>query len=374
MLLIDEADVFLDLALKGETDFFDELSDCLQLQSIRTVITSTYKLDPLASKNPLLDQFERFFIRPFDPEEGKALICQTNVLNQPPPFARYEQVINEILDKANYSPYFIQKMCEYLYPDKDVTDKQIWDKIFDLRVFGPYFDDDFKGLNEGEKAILCFMINKKEKDLPASEIIPGAKEIMPKGIKIIPTEGRLDVMTSLNILRHKKDNYYIANSFFRSWLLRDKDNLFCDIIQRRVLPPTPKEKLTRETISEIEININPLMKSLNVMKQEYDKGELEFSRYKKMLLNDLTKTEPYIRKLIPILREKGAGALADVVENLVSLSQNDQELLVDLKHAAEEGELGEWGSIIHETLERGKHLAPQTLILKVSIKVALFHR
>jgi hypothetical protein len=212
LLLIDEPDVFLKLAEKGEIEFLDELLDCLQLQGIRTVITSTYKLDPLASKNPLLGQFERFFIRPFDPEEGKALICQTNVLNQPPPFARDEQVINEILDKANYSPFFIQKMCEYLYWDKDVTDKQIWDKIFDLRVFDAYFESDFSGLNDAEKAILCFMINKKEKDLPASKIITGAKEIMPKGIKIIPTQRSLDVMTSLNILRHKNDNYYIGNA------------------------------------------------------------------------------------------------------------------------------------------------------------------
>jgi hypothetical protein len=375
LLLIDEPEVFLKLAEKEEIDFLDELLDCLQLQGIRTVITSTYRLyDSLASKNPLLAQFESDVIGTFNMEEGKALICQTNVLNQPPPFARDEQVINELLDKANYSPYFIQNICRYLYPDKGVTDKQIWDKIFDLRVFGPYFESDFKGLKEDEKAILYFMINKKENDLPASEIITGAKEIMPKGVKIIPTQRSLDVMTSLNILRHKNDNYYIANSFFRSWLLRDKDNLFCDIIQRRVLPSTPKEKLTRETISEIEININLLMNSLNVIKQEYDKGDLEFSRYMKMLFNYLTKTGPEIRKLITLLHEKGAGALADVVEKFLFQSQDDQELLVDLKHAAEEGELEGWGSIIHETLEREKHLTPQILILKVSIKVALFHR
>jgi predicted SnoaL-like aldol condensation-catalyzing enzyme len=112
------------------------------------------------------------------------------------------------------------------------------------------------------------------------------------------------------------------------------------------------------------------MNSLNIITQEYDKGALEFSRYVKMLFTDLKKREPEIRKLITILREKGAGALADVVEKLLSLSQNDQELLADLKHAVEEGELEEWGSIIHETLEREKHLAPETLILKVSIKVA----
>jgi hypothetical protein len=152
LLLIDEADVFLDLALKGETDFFDELFDCLQLQGIRTVIASTYKLDPLASKNPLLGQFERFFISPFDPEEGKALICQTNILNQPPQFVRDKQVINEILNNANYSPFFIQKLCEYLYPDKDITDKQIWEKMLALGEFNHFFLSDVSGFDNAEKA------------------------------------------------------------------------------------------------------------------------------------------------------------------------------------------------------------------------------
>jgi hypothetical protein len=146
LLLIDEPDVFLDLALKGETDFLGELLDCLQLPGIRTVIASTFMLDRLASLNPLLDQFERFFISPFDPEEGKALICQTNILNQPPQFVRDEQVINEILNNANYSPFFIQKLCEYLYPDKNITDKQIWEKIFDVHEFNPFFKSDVSGL------------------------------------------------------------------------------------------------------------------------------------------------------------------------------------------------------------------------------------
>jgi AAA+ ATPase superfamily predicted ATPase len=224
LLLIDEPDVFLTLAEKGEIEFLDELLDCLQLQGIRTVIASTFMLDRLAPLNPLLDQFERFFISPFDPEEGKALICQTNVLNPLPPFVHDKQVITEILNKANYSPFFIQKICEYLYPDKDITDKQIWDKIFDLRVFDAYFESDFSGLNDAEKAILCFMIGEEEKDIPASEIITGAKEFSARPI---PIHNNLEVMTSLNILRHKNDNYYLANPVFRRWLNnRCMDNPF----------------------------------------------------------------------------------------------------------------------------------------------------
>jgi hypothetical protein len=230
LLLIDETDTFLDLVEKGGTDFLDGLRHCLELQGIRTVITSTYRLYPLALKNRLLAQFERFFISPFDQEEGKALICQTNVLNQPPPFIlRHKQVINEILNKANYSPFFIQKMCEYLYPNKDITDKQIREKILALREFSPFFVSDIVCLNKAEKAILCFMINKEEKDLPAFEILTGAKEIMPRGIgsKSIPREENLEVMTRLNILRRKNDNYYLANPVFRRWLNnRCMDNPF----------------------------------------------------------------------------------------------------------------------------------------------------
>ena len=215
LLLIDEPDIFLELAEKGETDFLGELLDCLQLPGIRTVIASTFMLDRLASLNPLLDQFKRFFISPFDPEEGKALICQTNVLNQPPQFVNDKQVINEILNNANYSPFYIQKICEYLYPDKDITDKQIWEKILDLHEFDPYFKSDVSGLNEAEKAILCFMIGEEEKDVPASEILTGAKELSARPI---PIHNNLEVMTSLNILRHKNDNYYLANPVFRRWL------------------------------------------------------------------------------------------------------------------------------------------------------------
>jgi hypothetical protein len=63
--------------------------------------------------------------------------------------------------------------------------------------------------------------------LPAFDILAGAKEIMPRGIesKSIPREENLEVMTRLNILRHKNNKYYIGNPLFRSWLLRDKDNL-----------------------------------------------------------------------------------------------------------------------------------------------------
>ena len=224
LLLIDEPDnVFLKLVENGQADFLDELNECLQLHGIRTVITSTYRLDQLVLKNPLLTQFERLFIRPFDSKEGKALICQANIPNQPPSFVRDEKVIKDILDKANYSPFFIQKICSYLYPDKDVT--QIGAKIFDLRKFEPYFTSDFSGLEDTEKAVLYFMIKKRKKYLSASEILRGAKEFMAEGIESIPTQHSLDVMTSLNMLRHENDKYYLANPFFRSWLLRNKDNL-----------------------------------------------------------------------------------------------------------------------------------------------------
>jgi hypothetical protein len=229
LLLIDETDTFLDLVEKGGTDFLDELLNCLQLQGIRTVITSTYRLYPLASKHPLLAQFERFFIRSFDSEEGKALICKTNVLNKPPPFVRDKQVINEILNKANYSPFYIQKMCEYLYPDKDVTNKQILEKMLALKEFNHFFVSDVSALNNAEKAILCFMVDEEEKDLPAFEILTGAKEIMPRGMesKSIPREENLEVMTKLNILRRKNDSYYLANPVFRRWLNnRCMDNPF----------------------------------------------------------------------------------------------------------------------------------------------------
>jgi hypothetical protein len=357
LLLIDEPEVFLTLAEKGETDFLDELSECLQPQGIRTVITSTYELYPLASKHWPLDQFVRRFIGTFNREEGKALICQTNVLNQPPPFARDEQVINEILNKANYSPYFIQNICGYLYPDKDVTDKQIWDKIFDLRVFERYFKDDFRGLKEDEKAILYFMINKKEKDLPASEIITGAKAIMPKGIKIIPTEGRLDVMTSLNILRHKKNMYCIGNPLFRSWLLRDKDNLFCDII----------EKL-RATIKDIVSGIRNSMNALDELRQEYARGDIERGPYYKKVMHHNTELLSATKDFIDILRENGASLLAGIVYRLL-VGQDDQVVRADLARVAKEGESEKWGDIILTALESGEHPTKE-MILNVSFEVA----
>jgi hypothetical protein len=73
------------------------------------------------------------------------------------------------------------------------------------------------------------MVDEEEKDLPAFEILAGAKEIMSRGIesKSIPREENLEVMTSLNILRHKNDNYYLANPVFRRWLNnRCMDNPF----------------------------------------------------------------------------------------------------------------------------------------------------
>jgi hypothetical protein len=370
LLLIDETDTFLDLVEKGGTDFLDELLDCLQLQGIRTVITSTYKLYQLASKHSLLDHFVPRLIDTFNREEGKALISMANISDQPPPFARDEQVIDEILDKSNYSPYFIQTMCYYLYPDKDITDKQIWDKIFDVLELEVYFKSDFSGLNNTEKAILCFMINKEEKNLPAPKILTGAKEIMPKGIEIIPTQRSLDVMTSLNILRHKKNNYYIGNPLFRSWLIRDKDNLFRDIIPRADLHVTTSTErpIMQNKIKKIVEHILALMELLKDLQQEFEKG-LDAAQYYRLKADRLTQKWSVIEDLNEILSEKGAGALADVVRKL-STTQEDRELRDYLERVAKEGESERWGAIIHKTLEIEKGPMDQT-VLNVALKVAL---
>ena len=368
LLLIDEPDVFLKLVENGQADFLDDLNECLQLQGIRTVITSTYRLDRLASMNQLLTQFERLFISPFDPKEGKALICQMNILSQPPSFVREEEVIKEILNKANYSPFFIQKICSHLYPDKDIT--QIMTKIFDLREFDPYFTSDFSGLDDAEKAILYFMIDKEEKDLSASEILREAEELIDERIKSIPTQHNLDVMTSLNVLRHENNQYSIANPFFRSWLIRDKANLFRGII--RGLPSTVQTApgIVWDDIKNIEIEINALMKLLDEMEQKYEQEGMDPARYFKMRLNYLKQKESAISKLNNILHREGAGALADVVEKLPT-SRDDQGLRTDLERAAKEGESKGWGDIIHETLEKEKGPIAQTT-LKVAIKVASF--
>ena len=92
-----------------------------------------------------------------------------------------------------------------------------------LHEFNPFLKSDVSGLNDAEKAILCFMINKEENDLPAFDIITGAKEFSARPI---PTQDTLEVMTSLNILRHKNDNYYLANPIFRRWLIRCTNNPF----------------------------------------------------------------------------------------------------------------------------------------------------
>jgi regulator of replication initiation timing len=260
-------------------------------------------------------------------------------------------------------------MCYYLYPDKALTDEQIWDKIFDVLELDVYFKSDFSGLNNTEKAILCFMINKEEKDLPASEILTGAKEIMPKGIEISPTQRSLDVMTRLNILRHKNDNYYIANSFFRSWLIGDKDNLFCDIIRRTNVHETNStERPTMlDELKKIRVDIDTILDLLKDMERRYENG-LDPNQYFRMRKEPLEQKWSVIEKLNDILSEKGAGALADVVRKLPT-TQDYRELRDDLKRAAKEGASAGWGGIIDKTLETES--GPMDLtVIKVAIKVA----
>jgi hypothetical protein len=369
LLLIDEPDVFLTLVENGQAEFLDELNECLQLDGVRTVITSTYRLDRLALINPLLTQFERFFITPFDPEDGKALVCQTNIPNHPPSFVRDDSVIKEILDKANNSPFFIQKICGYLYPDKDIT--KIRARIFDLREFDPYFTSDFSGLEDTEKAILYFMTNKEEKYWSASEILRGAKEFLTKGIESIPTQRNLDVMTSLNILRHENENYYLANPFFRSWLFRDKENLFRGVIRGMDHKINPNgRRIMLDDIRKIEVEISSLTKLLGELERKYDDGDIDTAQYFKMRLKYLKQNELAIASLNNTLRENGVGALADAVEKL-STTRDDQELHTDMERVAREGESKGWGTVVHETIEQEKGPIAQT-VLKTALNVAKF--
>ena len=125
-----------------------------------------------------------------------------------------------------------------------------------------------------------------------------------------------------------------------------------------------------EDIKNIEIEINALAALLSTLEQEYERGNIDIGRYSQMRLNYLKQKGLAIENLNEILREKGAGALADVVAKLPT-SIDDQGLRTDLERVAREGESKGWGDIIHETLEKEKQPIVQT-ILKVAVKVVSF--
>ena len=213
------------------------------------------------------------------------------------------------------------------------------------------------------------MINK-EKDMPASEILRGAKGYMVEGIEHIPTQDDLDVLVSLNILRHESDKYYIANQFFRSWLLRDKENKFRGVRGMGHSKASTGRIPMLDDIKKIEVEIGALTKLLSELAREYGRGNIDTAQYFRMRLNYLKQKGLAIASLNNTLREKGAGALADAVEKL-STSQDDQELRTDLERAAREGESKGWGTIVRETIEQEK--GPITeIVLKTALKVALF--
>ena len=128
-----------------------------------------------------------------------------------------------------------------------------------------------------------------------------------------------------------------------------------------------EEKMV-EDIKEIGVEINALVTILNDMERDYERGNIDPARYFKMRLNYLKQKESAIENLDNILREKGAGALADVVAKLPT-SRDDEGLRVDLERVAKEGESKGWGDIIHETIEQEKQPIVQT-ILRAAIKVA----
>jgi hypothetical protein len=118
------------------------------------------------------------------------------------------------------------------------------------------------------------------------------------------------------------------------------------------------------------IEINALAETLSSLEQEYERGEIDIGRYLKMQRNYLEQKGLAIENLNDILREKGAGALADVVAELPT-SRDDSGLRTDLERAAREGESKGWGTIVQETIKQEKESIVKT-ILKAAIKVALF--
>ena len=126
-----------------------------------------------------------------------------------------------------------------------------------------------------------------------------------------------------------------------------------------------------EDIKKIEIEINALMELINTMEREYERGNMDQAQYFKMRLNYLKQKGLAIENLNEILREKGAGALADVVEKLPTRSIDDLGLRTDLERVAREGDAKGWGSIVQETIKQEKEPIVQT-ILKAAIKVAAF--
>ena len=125
-----------------------------------------------------------------------------------------------------------------------------------------------------------------------------------------------------------------------------------------------------EDIKKIEIEINALAETLSSLEQEYERGEIDIGRYLKMQRNYLEQKGLAIENLNDILREKGAGALADVVAELPT-SRDDSGLRTDLERAAREGESKGWGTIVQETIKQEKESIVKT-ILKAAIKVAVF--
>jgi hypothetical protein len=125
-----------------------------------------------------------------------------------------------------------------------------------------------------------------------------------------------------------------------------------------------------EDIKKIEIEINALTAILSSLEQEYEQGDIDIGRYLKMQRNYLEQKGLAIENLSDILREKGAGALADVVAELPT-SRDDPGLRSDLERVAREGESKGWGTIVQETIKQEKEPIVQT-ILKAAIKVAVF--
>lgn len=125
-----------------------------------------------------------------------------------------------------------------------------------------------------------------------------------------------------------------------------------------------------EDIKKIEIEINALTAILSSLEQEYEQGDIDIGRYLKMRRNYLEQKGLAIENLSDILREKGAGALADVVAELPT-RRDDPGLRSDLERVAREGESKGWGTIVQETIKQEKEPIVQT-ILKAAIKVAVF--
>ena len=379
VLLIDEADILIHFADSGRHEFMANLKSTFEtVENLRVVIVSPPRILRL-SEYPdipqILENFQTYYLREFDTQEGRDLIRLTRRPDRPSlEFTENgSQIIDDILEVSNRVPFYIQRICGEIFDELPRrSPHQVMETLIEQQRFSPFFTSDFSELHSIQKIMLLKLVNSSE-GFQGEDLVRVAKDVSREIKGKIPTLKYVDELVSLGILKKYKQNlYHFSNRLFDRWILRDYDNLWNQIMKDTKLNVAQTSRvlhsksLKAQGLAETEATLKAAFDALRILDRDHDDGDVDDEHYFKRRKAMFRDQYLQLGKLKDHLSAQRAGPLAAALD---SIDQKPGIIDEKLKEAVQAGEASNWGPVANQTLEESTRTGADRA-LEVACKVA----